>query len=86
MDEDSIGPFTRATRLLRKTALTADEANQLIEIIGEMTSTEAAKIIERVESKIDATRWFIGAGIAMAGVIAALIAILVAVAFGGNPG
>jgi len=83
---DDAGTFTRATRLLRQTTLTADEANQLIEIIEEMTNTEAARIIERVESKIDATRWFIGAGIAMAGIIAALIAILVAVAFGGNGG
>ncbi|MCY3615831.1 MAG: hypothetical protein OXH03_12180 [Bacteroidetes bacterium] len=48
------GPFTRATRLLRKTALTADQANQLVEILNEMTSIEAAKIVERLESKIDA--------------------------------
>ena len=47
------GMFTLATRLLRKTTLDADEANQLIEILEEMTSIEAAKIIERVESKFD---------------------------------
>jgi len=51
---DADGPFTRATRLLRKTALTADQANQLVEILNEMTSIEAAKIVERLESKIDA--------------------------------
>lgn len=51
---DADGPFTRATRLLRKTALTADQANQLVEILNEMTSIEAAKIMERLESKIDA--------------------------------
>lgn len=80
-EDEAGGTYTRTTRLLRKTALNADEANQLTEIIGEMTSTEAARIMERVESKIDATRWFIGAGIAMAGVIA----VLVAVFLGGNP-
>ena len=32
----------------------ADEANQLVEILNEMTSIEAAKIVERLESKIDA--------------------------------
>ncbi|MYD55936.1 MAG: hypothetical protein F4246_02850 [Rhodothermaceae bacterium] len=34
--------------------LPADEANQLVEILNEMASIEAAKIVERLESKIDA--------------------------------
>lgn len=34
--------------------LPADEANQSVEILVEMTSIEAAKIVERLESKIDA--------------------------------
>ena len=34
--------------------LPADEAKQSVEILVEMTSIEAAKIVERLESKIDA--------------------------------
>ena len=51
MDEQPIGQFTRASQLLRKSGLKADEANELAEIIGDMASTN---IITRLESKIDA--------------------------------
>ena len=79
------GAFTLATRLLRKTALTADEANQLIEIIEEMASMEAIRMIERVEYKIEANakvhdahmraiKWFIAVGIAVAGILASIAA------------
>jgi len=51
---DDTGAYTRATRLLRKTALTADQANQLIEIIDEMANNSTENIIARLESKIDA--------------------------------
>ena len=86
MNNDDAGTFTRATRLLRKTELTADGANQLIDILGEMTSTEAAKIIERVEAKIDAMRWFIGAGIAVVVPVIGLIAAVIAIVLSGNAG
>lgn len=66
--------------------LTADEANQFIEILSELTSTEAAKIIERVEANVDATRWLIGAGIAVAVLVMGLIAALIAIVLSGNTG
>lgn len=81
MNDD--GTFTRATRLLRKTALDADEANQLIELIEDMTTREAARIIARVESKMDAQekafeqfKWFLALGIALAGVLASVFTFL----------
>ena len=51
---DDAGTFTRATRLLRQTTLTADEANQLIEIIEEMSNTSAENTVARLEAKFDA--------------------------------
>lgn len=94
MSDDTAGPFTRAARLLRKANLNADEANQLIDVIGEMTSMQAARIIQLFESKFEAhadridanakaydaqlktMQWFIGIGIALAGVISGVIAAL----------
>ena len=43
-----------APQLFWRTILNADQANQLSEIIEEMTSIEAANSIARLESKIDA--------------------------------
>jgi len=55
---DDTGAYTRATRLLRKTALTADQANQLIEIIDEMIKT-------KVEGKIGLLTWMVGIGLTL---------------------
>ncbi|MCY4673161.1 MAG: hypothetical protein OXD43_05240 [Bacteroidetes bacterium] len=50
-DKDHQGPLTRASKLLRKKELTADEANELTEIISEMASSN---IIAQFEAKLDA--------------------------------
>lgn len=53
MDEQNLdqgGQFTRASRLLRKSGIKTDEANELTELIGEMAS---ANIISQFGSKID---------------------------------
>lgn len=52
------GTYTRATRLLRQTTLTADEANQLIEIIEEMIKT-------KVDGKIGLLTWMVGIGLTL---------------------
>ena len=54
MDEqnpDQAGQFTRASRLLRKSGLKTDEANELTELISEMAS---ANIISQFGGKIEA--------------------------------
>ncbi len=71
---------TKAYKLLRKTGLEGGEANELVNIIGNMASTN---IIERFEAKLESNmdsvdakfeainsilsslRWFIGIGIAL---------------------
>ena len=50
-DKDHQGPLTRTSKLLRKKELTADEANELTEIISEMASSN---IIAQFEAKLDA--------------------------------
>ncbi len=94
MNDDTAGTFTRAARLLRKANLDADESNQLIDVIKEMTNIQAARIIKLFESKLEAQadridanakaydaqlktiQFFIVAGIALAGVLASIITIL----------
>lgn len=70
---EEAGTFTRATRLLRKTALRPDQANQLIEIIDEM-------IKAKVDGKIGLLTWMVGIGIvlilAMLGAIITLVSIV----------
>ena len=54
MDEqnlDQAGQFTRASRLLRKSRLKTDEANELTELISEMAS---ANIISQFRSEMRA--------------------------------
>lgn len=54
MSRDQVGEtgtFTRTTRLLHKMVLTADRANQLIEILNEMAGPEATRIMERMASR-----------------------------------
>ena len=70
---DEIGTFTRASRLLRKTELTCDEANELTEIISEMAGSKAESRYESLEKQVSNLRWFIAVGIALAGVLAALL-------------
>lgn len=83
MDEqnlDQAGQFTRASRLLRKSGLKTDEANELTELISEMAS---ANIISQFGAKLDALNstmeakldaqaskynlllWFIGVGVGL---------------------
>ncbi|MCY4672475.1 MAG: hypothetical protein OXD43_01690 [Bacteroidetes bacterium] len=49
-NNDHTGPFTRASRLLRKKKLTADEANELTEIFENMAS---ANLIAQFGAKLD---------------------------------
>ncbi|MCY4673337.1 MAG: hypothetical protein OXD43_06180 [Bacteroidetes bacterium] len=50
INNDHTGPFTRASRLLRKKKLTADEANELTEIFENMAS---ANLIAQFGAKLD---------------------------------
>ena len=50
INNDHTGPFTRASRLLRKKKLTADEANELTEIFENMAS---ANLIAQIGAKLD---------------------------------
>ena len=51
ISQNHTGPFTRASMLLRKRKLTADEANELTELFENMAS---ANIIAQFGSKLDA--------------------------------
>ncbi len=54
---DQVGQFTRISYLLRKPELTADEANELTELITDMASKNVLERIDtirtRLESKFD---------------------------------
>ncbi len=51
INNDHQGPFTHASMLLRRKKLTADEANELTEIIENMAS---ANLIAQFGAKLDA--------------------------------
>ena len=54
---EQVGQFTRMSYLLRKSGLTADEANELTELITDMASANVLERIDtirtRLESKFD---------------------------------
>ncbi|MCY4672384.1 MAG: hypothetical protein OXD43_01220 [Bacteroidetes bacterium] len=53
-DNDHQGPLTRASRLLRKKELTADEANEPTEIISEMASSTVLDRIDTSNARLEA--------------------------------
>jgi len=73
MHDDNIAAFTSATRLPRTTERTCDKANKLTEIIKEMAGSKAESRYESLEKQVSNLRWFIAVGIALAGVLVALL-------------